>query len=79
MFVAASALGSMGSGVVPAVHSLALCMLQVRSLDAATSNDGADASMVEHREEGSGALFGAFAVLQTVGQMILGVSSLDFL
>jgi len=72
MFVAASALGSMGSGVVPAVHSLALCMLQVRSLDVAASNDGADAIMVELKEEGTGPLFGAFAVLQTIGQTILG-------
>jgi len=70
MFVVASSLVCMGSGVVPAVHSLALCMLQVRTLDAAAV-DGEDAN-VETREEGTGALFGAFAVLQTVGQTILG-------
>jgi hypothetical protein len=74
LFVAASSLTSFGSGAVPAIHSLALCVLQVRALDAATcSVDGEDAK-VESEEEGTGALFGAFAVLQAVGQMILGVS-----
>ena len=75
LFVAASSLTSLGSGAVPAIHSLALCMLQVRTLDAAAGNvDGEDTNLVEGKEEGTGALFGAFAVLQSVGQMILGVS-----
>ena len=75
LFVAASSLTSLGSGAVPAIHSLALCMLQVRTLDAAACNvDDEDANLVESKEEGTGALFGAFAVLQAVGQMILGVS-----
>jgi hypothetical protein len=77
LFVAASSLTSFGSGTVPAVHSLALCMLQVRALDdAACSVDG---ELVKSEEEGTGALFGAFAVLQAVGQMILGVSCLSIL
>ena len=75
LFVAASSLTGLGSGSVPAIHSLALCMLQVRTLDAAAGNvDGEDTNLVEGKEEGTGALFGAFAVLQSVGQMILGVS-----
>jgi hypothetical protein len=86
LFVAASSLTSFGSGTVPAIHSLALCMLQVRGLDNAagagasscssvTDGGGEDANVVEsNKEEGTGALFGAFAVLQAVGQMILGVS-----
>lgn len=79
LFVAASSLTSFGSGAVPAVHSLALCMLQVRTLDtAACSVDGEGANLVESKEEGTGALFGAFAVLQSVGQMILGVSFFFF-
>lgn len=73
LFVAASSLTGLGSGAIPAVHSLALCLLQVRTLDAAAcSIDGEDTNSVE--EEGAGALFGAFAVLQAIGQTILGVS-----
>ena len=73
----ASTLSGMGSGVVPAVHSLALCLLQVRDLD--SNIDRVDANRVETRGEGAGGLFGAFAVLDTIGQMILGVSFLFFL
>jgi len=78
MFVLASSLSGMGSGMVPAVHSLALCMLQVRALDSASASatTDVDVNVVENMEEGTGALFGAFAVLQAVGQMILGVSFL---
>ena len=79
LFVAASSLTGLGSGVIPAVHSLALCMLQVRTLDAAACRDSEDANSVESKEEGTGALFGAFAVLQAVGQMILGVGFLYIL
>ena len=78
MFVAASSLSGMGSGVVPAIHSLALCLLQVRGSYTTASNvDREDADTVETKKEGAGTLFGAFAVLQTVGQMILAVSSLS--
>lgn len=62
MFVVASSLSGLGCGALPAIHSVALCMMQVRALDA------------EVDEEGTGALFGALAVLQTVGQMIIAVS-----
>jgi hypothetical protein len=74
LFVTASSLTSFGSGVVPAIQSLALCVLQVRALDAAAACSGEDENLVESKEEGTGALFGAFAVLQAVGQTILGVS-----
>ena len=76
LFVVATSLTSFGSGAVPAIHSLGLCMLQVRKLDTAAALEGEDANFVvdSHKEEGTGPLFGAFAVLQTVGQMILGVS-----
>ncbi|PPQ64605.1 hypothetical protein CVT26_002003 [Gymnopilus dilepis] len=67
MFVLASSLNGLGSGAVPAIHSLALCMAQVRALDA--SGGVADSAK---EDEGTGALFGALAVLQAVGQMILG-------
>jgi len=70
MFVVASSLSSMGSGAVSAIHSLALCMLQVRALDNAAATVDGDLNVVG--EEGNGALFGAFAVLESVGQMIIG-------
>ncbi|KDR76286.1 hypothetical protein GALMADRAFT_156377 [Galerina marginata CBS 339.88] len=69
LFVLASSLNGMGSGAVPAIHSLALCMMQVRSLNAV---DGGGQEDSAREEEGTGALFGALAVLQAVGQMILG-------
>ena len=76
LFVVATSLTSFGSGAVPAIHSLGLCMLQVRKLDTAAALEGEVGNFVvdSHKEEGTGPLFGAFAVLQTVGQMILGVS-----
>ena len=65
MFVAATSLSSFGSGVIPAVQSLALCTLQSRSL--ANASAGVTTADVD-----IGRLFGALAVLQAVGQMILG-------
>nr|GAT60723.1 predicted protein [Mycena chlorophos] len=64
LFVFASWLQCMGSGAMPAVQSLALCILQARSL---VSTDGEAA--VNAR---TGTLFGALAVLQASGQMVLG-------
>jgi hypothetical protein len=66
LFVLATSLSCLGSGAVPAIQSLALCILQVRALDAGEADGG--------KAEGVGSLFGALAVLQAVGQMILGVS-----
>ncbi|KAF7312240.1 hypothetical protein MIND_00237000 [Mycena indigotica] len=63
LFVFASWLQCMGSGAVPAIQSLALCVLQARSLVSP------DAAEVDAR---AGTLFGALAVLQASGQMVLG-------
>lgn len=72
MFVLASSLNSLASGVVPAVQSLALCIMQARVLVTGGPEDAGDNS--------TGKLFGALAVLQATGQMILGVrSSSNFL
>ena len=65
-FVAATSLGSMGSGAIPAMHSLALCVLQVRALGSGSSATGKGPGVAE--------LFSAFAVLNAVGQTIFGVS-----
>ncbi|KAG6817670.1 hypothetical protein H0H87_005428 [Tephrocybe sp. NHM501043] len=64
LFVLATGASSLGSGAPPALQSLALCITQTRVLD-----EGNDASS----DGGVGELFGALAVLQTLGQMILGV------
>lgn len=74
MFVVASSMNGMASGAVPAIHSLALCMLQVRRLNGQATGASGQGSEGSKDEEGTGALFGALAVLQAVGQMILGVS-----
>lgn len=74
MFVVASSMNGMASGAVPAIHSLALCMLQVRRLNGQATGANGEGNEGTKDEEGTGALFGALAVLQAVGQMILGVS-----
>ncbi|KAI0749970.1 major facilitator superfamily domain-containing protein [Daedaleopsis nitida] len=61
LFVAATSMGSFGAGLVPAINSLALCILQSRGdLD-------------------TGKMFGAFSMLQAIGQMILGPILFGFL
>ncbi|KAJ7475891.1 major facilitator superfamily domain-containing protein [Mycena latifolia] len=65
MFVLASWVQCLGSGLVPAMQSLALCIIQARSLLAA---DAGQPTV----DAGTGALFGALAVLQATGQMVLG-------
>ncbi|TFK20295.1 hypothetical protein FA15DRAFT_673617 [Coprinopsis marcescibilis] len=88
MFIFASTLNSFASGMVPAVHSLALCIVQARTLapnyglPGEDHHDEDDYQEHQERDEESvgpsaapvdtGTLFGAFAVLQAVGQMILG-------
>ncbi|CDO77818.1 hypothetical protein BN946_scf184722.g10 [Trametes cinnabarina] len=54
LFIGATSLSSFGAGLVPAMNSLALCIMQSRD------------------EDDTGKLFGAFSVLQAVGQMVLG-------
>ncbi|CAA7267107.1 unnamed protein product [Cyclocybe aegerita] len=73
-FVVASSLNSMGSGAVPAIQSLALCVMQVRAMDERRARGEGEDSETEGsvKEEGTGPLFGALAVLQAIGQMILG-------
>ena len=74
LFVLASSMNSLGSGFIPAVHSLALCLMQVRALDTGTTAAEVEEMVVDSESAiGTGSLFGAFAVLQSVGQMILGV------
>ncbi|KZP25098.1 MFS general substrate transporter [Athelia psychrophila] len=65
IFVAASSLSSLSAGVMPAIQSLALCILQSRAL--AVTEAGGVA-----KEVGPGELFGALAVLQVAGAMIIG-------
>jgi hypothetical protein len=77
LFVLASSMNSLGSGAIPAVHSLALCLMQVRALDAGTTAAEVEEMVLDSESAvGTGSLFGAFAVLQSVGQMILGVCGL---
>ncbi|KAG6909060.1 hypothetical protein DXG01_002213 [Tephrocybe rancida] len=63
LFVLATGSGSLGSGAPPALESLALCIVQTRALD-----EGSDAP----KDGGVGQLFSALAVLQTLGQMLIG-------
>lgn len=70
MFVMATSLSSLGSGAIPAMQSLALCILQVRAMEASAGNPAEVES--GKGEAGVGELFGALAVLQAVGQMVAG-------
>ena len=69
-FIAFTTLSCFGAGVIPAVNSLALCVLQMQA-----HATGGSASSFDD-DGGAGRLFGALAALQAVAQMILGVSSL---
>ncbi len=66
-------LSSFGSGVVPALQSLALCIMQT---EAEEERELAAASGVVNTSVAmdTGSLFGAFSLLQATGQMIIGVS-----
>jgi hypothetical protein len=65
LFVLATSLSSLGSGAVPAIQSLSLCILQARASDTGEADGGP--------EEAAGSLFSALAVLYAIGSMI-GVS-----
>ncbi|KAJ7639855.1 major facilitator superfamily domain-containing protein, partial [Mycena polygramma] len=65
LFIVASFMQCLGSGVVPAIQSLALCIVQARSLLTADAGQ-------PKADAGTGTLFGALAVLQASGQMVLG-------
>jgi hypothetical protein len=77
LFVVSSWIASWGAGLIPAIHSLALCIVQARALlEAGENGDGENENapaVVDAHGPGSGKLFGALAVLQATGQMILGV------
>ncbi|KAF7354836.1 MFS general substrate transporter [Mycena sanguinolenta] len=68
LFVVASSISSWGTGLIPSTQSLALCILQARALLEA---DSASSDAVP-AEASTGKLFGAIALLQAAGQMILG-------
>ncbi|KAJ7593229.1 major facilitator superfamily domain-containing protein [Mycena floridula] len=65
-FIVATSLTSFGSAVVPGIQSLSLCIMQARALISGPEEGEGDTS------GGVGQLLGALAVLQAVGQMILG-------
>ncbi|KAG1729637.1 major facilitator superfamily domain-containing protein [Suillus paluster] len=74
MFVGATSLACAGAGVMPGVQSLALCTLQGRAL--VTKEVAVRAGEAQEHDDDvelePGKLFGALAVLQAVGQTILG-------
>ncbi|KAG2149085.1 major facilitator superfamily domain-containing protein [Suillus bovinus] len=73
MFVGATSLSCMGAGVMPAMQSLALCTLQGRAL--ATKEVAVRTGEAQEHDDVElepGKLFGALAVLQAIGQTILG-------
>ncbi|KAF7424424.1 hypothetical protein PC9H_009731 [Pleurotus ostreatus] len=75
LFVMASSLTSFGCGFMPAVQSLALCILQARALSSEENADpttNGSPTSTPGAAPAAGKLFGALAVLQAVGQMILG-------
>ncbi|KAJ7494774.1 major facilitator superfamily-domain-containing protein [Mycena galericulata] len=67
LFIVASWAQSLSAGAAPAMQSLALCIIQARSLLAAEADQVTPAT-----DAGTGTLFGALAVLQAGGQMVLG-------
>lgn len=89
MFVLASGMSSFGTGAAPAIHSLTLCILQAREMcrhsiegdgharesagARATGAGEPSAETASGRNGSVGGLFGAFAFLQSIGSMILGV------
>ncbi|KAI1783876.1 hypothetical protein LXA43DRAFT_902684 [Ganoderma leucocontextum] len=54
LFVGATTLSGFGAGLIPAINSLALCVMQSRG------------------ETDTGKMFGAFSLLQAIGQTIIG-------
>ncbi|KAF8558160.1 MFS general substrate transporter [Imleria badia] len=77
MFIGATSLACAGAGVMPAAQSMALCTLQGRSMtekeEIARLQRGIERVPAgEDAAPESGKLFGAFSVVQAVGQTILG-------
>jgi hypothetical protein len=69
LFVLASGMACFGTGAGPAVHSLTLCILQAREM----GDEHEEAQAAGEGTRNVGALFGAFAFLQSIASMILGV------
>lgn len=69
-FAGFTVLSSFGSGAYPSIQSLALCIQQAYAED----EDQKKGAGAETDKMGTGSLFGALAVIQAAGQMILGVS-----
>ncbi|EKM57891.1 uncharacterized protein PHACADRAFT_251794 [Phanerochaete carnosa HHB-10118-sp] len=65
-FIAFTSLSCFGTGVHPAVNSLALCILRTQA-EASSAAGGPPQD-----DSNAGALFGALAAIQATGQMILG-------
>lgn len=78
-FVGFTMLSSFASGIMPAMQSLALCVMQTDAADAESQSAAAGEVTAPAAHANTGSLFGALAVLQAVGQMILGVSYSLFL
>ncbi|EJD07107.1 MFS general substrate transporter [Fomitiporia mediterranea MF3/22] len=66
-FVGFTVLSSFGSGVVPSMQSLSLCVMQTEAAEDERLGVAKPAGAAA-----TGSLFGALAVLQATGQMILG-------
>ena len=66
LFVVFTTLSCLGTGVLPAVNSLALCILQIQG-------DVMNTAGIQQDSGDVGRLFGALASIQSIGQMILGV------
>ncbi|KAH8112649.1 MFS general substrate transporter [Phellopilus nigrolimitatus] len=66
-FVCFTLLSCFGSGIVPSVQSLALCIVQADAME-----DERLGTISSSAGAATGSLFGAFAVLQATGQMVLG-------
>ena len=72
-FIGFTLLNSLGSSALPSIQSLALCTIHMNATEDETLRKS-----VPSGPASTGSLFGALAVLQASGQMILGVSSLLF-
>lgn len=70
-----TSLSSFGAGAVPAVNSFALCVVQMRGLGRAERNGKGEG---EEDGGGAGRVFGALALIQAVGQQILGVRNFPY-
>lgn len=67
IFVVASALNCFDAGFMPVIHSLALSLMELRTMDVKSSD-------VDVKKIRTGELFGSLAVLQAIGRTILAVS-----